>query len=53
MAPAFAKSLGDILRDDLHARALGSSGRRMVERELTWDRYVDRLASIVQIAAGA
>ena len=51
--PAFAKSLGDILGDVVHARALGSSGRRMVERELTWDRYVDRLASIVQIAAGA
>ena len=37
----------------VHARALGASGRRMVERELTWDRYVDRLASIVQIAAVA
>lgn len=38
-----ARSLGEVLRDDLHARALGASARRLVERELTWDRYVDRV----------
>jgi glycosyltransferase involved in cell wall biosynthesis len=42
-ASAFAKSLAGVLGDDLHARALGSSARRMVERDLTWERYVGRI----------
>jgi glycosyltransferase involved in cell wall biosynthesis len=49
---AFAKSLGDVLRNELHARALGGAGRRTVERELTWGRYVSRLEAIL-VAAGA
>jgi glycosyltransferase involved in cell wall biosynthesis len=40
---AFTKSVGDILGDDLHARALGASARLTVEREFTWDRYVSRI----------
>jgi glycosyltransferase involved in cell wall biosynthesis len=39
----FGKSVGDVLHDDLHARALGTSARRTVERDLTWDRYVSRI----------
>jgi glycosyltransferase involved in cell wall biosynthesis len=42
-AAAFARSLGDVLRDDLHARALGTSARQTVERDLTWERYVGRI----------
>ena len=52
-AEAFAKSLRDVLRDHLHARALAARARATVERELTWERYADRLASILQVAAGA
>ena len=37
----FERALADVLRDDLHARALGASARATVERELTWERYVD------------
>jgi glycosyltransferase involved in cell wall biosynthesis len=51
-AGGFAKSLADVLRDDSHARALGGAGRRTVERELTWGRYVSRLEAIL-VAAGA
>lgn len=40
---AFAKSVSDVLRDELHARALGVSARRTAERILTWDRYVARI----------
>jgi glycosyltransferase involved in cell wall biosynthesis len=49
----FARALADVLRDDWHARALGASARATVERELTWDRYVDRLAEVLRAAAAA
>ena len=52
-ADAFAKSLGDVLRDWLHARVLGASGRRLVERELTWTGYVSRLEEILVAAAAS
>ena len=45
---AFARALRDVLRDDLHARALATSSRATVERELGWDRYVDRLESLLR-----
>ncbi len=51
-ADAFAKSLRDVLGDDAHARALGANARTTVERSLTWDRYVDRIESLL-LAAGA
>ena len=41
-AACFAKSVRDVLGDELHARALGAGARRTVERELTWAQYVDR-----------
>jgi glycosyltransferase involved in cell wall biosynthesis len=52
-ATAFAKSLRDVLRDDLHARALGTSARRTVERGLTWKQYVDRIEDVLTRAVAA
>ena len=48
---SFARALGDVLRDDLHARALGSRARSTVEASLTWDRYVERLRGHLDDAA--
>jgi glycosyltransferase involved in cell wall biosynthesis len=50
---AFVKSVGDVLRDDLHARALGASARVTVERDLTWDRYVSRIEEHLAAAAAS
>jgi len=50
---AFERALGEVLRDELHARALGASARATVERELGWERYVDRLQEVLLDAAGA
>lgn len=36
-AAALAKSLRDVLGDDLHARALGASAHVKVDRGLTWN----------------
>jgi len=47
----FARALRDVLGDDLRARALGGSARITVERELGWDRYVDRLEELILDAA--
>ncbi|MGH3132534.1 MAG: glycosyltransferase family 4 protein [Gaiellaceae bacterium] len=52
-AESFERSLLDVLRDDWHARALGASARATVERELTWERYVDRIARLLRDAAAA
>jgi glycosyltransferase involved in cell wall biosynthesis len=49
----FERALADVLRDDFHARALGVSARATVERELTWERYVDRLEEFLRDAAAA
>jgi glycosyltransferase involved in cell wall biosynthesis len=51
-AAGFAKSFGDILRDDLHGRALGTSARRTVEGSLTWERYVGRIEEVLSRALG-
>jgi glycosyltransferase involved in cell wall biosynthesis len=47
---AFERALAEVLRDDLHARALGVRARAMVERELGWEGYVDRLESVLHAA---
>jgi glycosyltransferase involved in cell wall biosynthesis len=50
-AAAFARTLRGVLRDEWHARALGASARRTVERDFTWTRYADQLAAILAAAA--
>ena len=50
---AFERALGDVLRDDFHARALGVSGRATAVRELGWDRYVSRIEALLRAAAAA
>jgi glycosyltransferase involved in cell wall biosynthesis len=47
----FERALADVLRHEFHARALGASGRATVERELTWERYVDRIEELLRDAA--
>jgi glycosyltransferase involved in cell wall biosynthesis len=49
----FERALADVLRDDLHARALGTSARTTVERELTWERYVGRMEAILEAVVAA
>jgi glycosyltransferase involved in cell wall biosynthesis len=46
----FERALTGVLRDEFHARALGSSARTTVERELTWDRYVSRIEELLRDA---
>jgi glycosyltransferase involved in cell wall biosynthesis len=50
---AFERALGEVLRDESRARALGASARATVERELGWERYVDRIQEVLLDAAGA
>jgi glycosyltransferase involved in cell wall biosynthesis len=50
---AFVKSVGDVLGDDLHARALGASARLTVERDLTWERYASRIEEHLAAAAAS
>ena len=52
-AHAFQRALGDVLRDEWHARALGAQARATVEAGLTWDRYVDRIEAVLRDACGA
>ncbi len=47
---AFERALAAVLQDDFHARALGASARVTVERELGWERYVDRLEALLRQA---
>ena len=47
----FERTLSGVLRDEFHARALGSSARATVERELTWERYVSRIEELLHDAA--
>jgi glycosyltransferase involved in cell wall biosynthesis len=47
---SFARALDVVLRDEFHARALGASARATVERQLSWERYVDRLDVILRDA---
>jgi glycosyltransferase involved in cell wall biosynthesis len=50
---AFATSVRDVLADDLRARALGVSARRTAERDLTWERYVNRIEELIDAAAAS
>lgn len=50
---AFERALSDVLRNDLHARSLAARARATVERELTWDLYVDRIERLLSAAAEA
>jgi glycosyltransferase involved in cell wall biosynthesis len=43
----FERALTGVLRDEFHARALGASARATIERELTWERYVDRIEDLL------
>lgn len=43
----FARALSSVLRDEWHARSLGARARRTIERDLTWERYVDRIERLV------
>ena len=52
-AHAFQRALGDVLRDEWHARALGAQARATVEAGLTWERYVDRIEAVLRDACGA
>jgi glycosyltransferase involved in cell wall biosynthesis len=47
---AFERALSDVLRNDLHARALAARARVTAERELTWDLYVDRIERLLEAA---
>jgi glycosyltransferase involved in cell wall biosynthesis len=49
-APGFGRALADVLADDARARELGARARATVEAELSWGRYVDRLAAILAAA---
>ncbi len=46
-ADALEHALQDALGDEWRARALGASGRATVERELTWELYVDRIEELI------
>jgi glycosyltransferase involved in cell wall biosynthesis len=46
----FLRALGDVLRDEWHARALGACARRTVEEGLTWSRYVGRMEELLREA---
>jgi len=50
---SFGKALTEVLQDDAHARALGAAARRTVERDLSWEGYVERLAALLHAAAGS
>jgi glycosyltransferase involved in cell wall biosynthesis len=52
-ATAFVRALSNVLGDELHARALGARARALVEAELTWEAYVERMRRLLLDAAGA
>jgi glycosyltransferase involved in cell wall biosynthesis len=45
---AFAGALQELLADEDSAAALGRRARESVERDLGWDRYVDRMADVLR-----
>ncbi len=49
----FGRALGSLLADEPAAAALGARARALVERALTWSRYVDRIERIVELAVRA
>jgi len=50
---AFEHALAGLLRDVEQARALGATARATVERDLGWERYVERLQEALLAAAAA
>ena len=52
-ASAFEGALADVLGDEDRARALGAAARATVERDLSWERWVDRVEELLLAAAGA
>ena len=52
-AAGFGRALQTVLRDEWHARSLGARARRTVESGLTWDRYVDRIETLLRDASEA
>ena len=49
-AVGFGRTVAELLGDEEQARALGARARATVESQLTWDRYVGRLESLVLTA---
>lgn len=52
-AEAFRRALGEVLRDEWHARALGARARKTASQELTWEQYVDRIERALRDACEA
>ena len=50
-AAGFGRTVAELLGDESRARAVGAHARTTVDSGLTWVRYVDRLATILQGAA--
>ncbi len=51
-ADGFGRALAELLEDDSRAGSLGASARLLVERDLTWKRYVDEIERLLLDAAG-
>jgi glycosyltransferase involved in cell wall biosynthesis len=49
----FAAALADLLTDNAAAARLGENARTTVERQLSWERYVDAIADALRTAASA
>lgn len=49
----FRRAVAEVLRDERLAGGLGSSARATVARDLTWERYVDRLEELLGAAIRA
>ena len=47
------RALTELLGDEASTQALGAAARRTVERELGWERYVDRIERLLIDAAAA
>jgi glycosyltransferase involved in cell wall biosynthesis len=50
-AAGFGRTVAELLGDEPRARGVGAHARTTVDSGLTWVRYVDRLAAILQGAA--
>ena len=50
---AFGRALVDLLDDDERARSLGAAARATVERELSRERWLDRIEALLLAAAAA
>ena len=48
---ALGRAIAAVLDDDGRAATLGARARETIELELRWDRYVDRLETVLRDAA--